>query len=68
MSSNKARETGRRKVGTGGGSADRLEHGGEEEKEGKRSAEPQLHPLMLHASNSGSSTCPALKSDEECKC
>lgn len=42
--------------------------GGEEEEEGKRSAEPQLHPLMLHASNSGSSTCPALESDEECKC
>lgn len=42
--------------------------GGEEEKEGKRSAEPQLHPLMLHASSSGSSSCPALRSDEEYKC
>lgn len=46
-----------------------MEHRGrEEEKEGKRSAEPQLHPLMLHASDSGSSSCPALKSDEEYKC
>lgn len=45
-----------------------MEHGGEEEKEGKRSAEPQLHPLMLHASASGSSSCPALRSDEEYKC
>lgn len=68
MISNRVRETGGRKVGTRGGEVlIEWSTGGEEEKEGKRSAEPQLHPLMLHASDSGSSSCPALKSDEEDK-
>lgn len=39
--------------------------GGKEEKEGEGSAEPQLHPLMLHVSVSRSATCPALQSDKE---
>lgn len=69
MRSNRAKETGRRKVGTGGGEVlIEWSTGGEEEKEGKRSAEPQLHPLMLHASDSGSCSCPALESDEEQEC
>lgn len=39
--------------------------GGEEEKEGEGSAEPQLHPLMLHVSVSRSTARPALQSDKE---
>lgn len=38
-----------------------------EKKEGEGSAEPQLHPVMLHGSVSCSSTCSTLKSDKDTK-
>lgn len=66
MRSTRVRETGRGKEGKGeGGGADRMAHGGKEEEEGEGSAEPQLHPLMLHVSVSRSTDCPALQRDKE---
>lgn len=54
---------GKRRGRVGGRGADRMEHGGgeeeEEEKEGEGSAEPQLHPLMLHVSVARSTARPA---------
>lgn len=50
------RQEGERREREGGG-ADRMEHGGKE-KEGEGSAEPQLHPLMLHVSVSRSAALP----------
>lgn len=48
-----------------GGGANRMEHeGGKEEKEGEGSAEPQLHPLMLHASVLRSVTCDAYRGEK----
>ncbi len=61
-----ARETGRGKEGKGGERCwSNGARGGKEEKEGEGSAEPQLHPLMLHVSVCRSATCPALQSDKE---
>lgn len=59
------RRGGREGEGWSGVGADRMENGGEkEEKEGEGSADPQLHPLMLHVSVSRSAG-PALHGDKE---
>lgn len=43
-----------------------MAHGGERRRrKGEGSAEPQLHPLMLHVSVSRGADCPALQSDKE---